>query len=196
MAQIDADTDAAPLEPWVRESAATIARTRIFTLENQHWRCPSDPARSGDFAVLNSPDWCNIVAVTPDERVVLVEQFRFGTGTHSLEIPGGIVDPGEDPAQTAARELLEETGYAGSSPIHIGSLSANAAILNNRVHSFVVEGATRRAEQSLDEHEEMRVLTVPVGDLPGLIRTGRIHHSVIVAAYALFLDWRERSPRA
>jgi len=184
---------AAPLEPWVRESSSPLARTRIFTLENQHWRCPTDPARSGDFAVLNSPDWCNIFALTPDERVVLVEQFRFGTGNQSLEIPGGIVDPGEDPAATATRELLEETGFAGSAPIPIGSLSANAAILNNRVHSFVVENATRRAEQSLDEHEQMRVLTVPVADLPALIRDGRMHHSIIVAAYALFLDWRSKS---
>lgn len=181
-----------PLQPWVLESTRPLAETRIFTLESQRWACPAHPERSGDFAVLQSPDWCNVVAVTPDDRIVLVEQFRFGVGVHSLEIPGGIVDPGEDPAASAARELLEETGYAGDPPVALGALSANAAILTNRVHSFAVTNATRRGNQALDEHEEIRVLTVPAADIPGLIRAGRIHHSVIVAAWALFLDWRGR----
>ncbi len=181
-----------PLEPWIRETTQTLAKTRIFTLESQHWRCPSDPDRSGDFAILDSPDWVNVFAITPDDMVILVEQFRFGVGIVSLEIPGGIIDPNEDPAATATRELREETGYAGDEPELLGSLSANAAILNNRVHSFVIQNARLETAQDLDEHEQIRVRTAPVNDIPDMIRNGTIHHSVIVAAYALFQIWRNR----
>jgi ADP-ribose diphosphatase len=181
-----------PPAPWIRESTRTLAKTRIFTLENQHWRCTSDPACSGDFAVLDSPDWVNVFAITPDDKVILVEQFRFGVGILSLEIPGGIVDPDENPETTASRELQEETGYIGDQPVLIGSLSANAAILNNRVHTFVIGNARLETAQNLDEHEQIRVKTAPLADLPELIRTGTIHHSVIVAAYALFQIWNKK----
>lgn len=177
------------MEPWIRKETRPLATTRIFTLEEQHWHCPSDPTKSGNFAVIDSPDWVNIFAITPDRQVVLVEQFRFGVGITSLETPGGIVDPHEGHAATATRELLEETGFAGDNPEFIGALSANAAILNNRFHTYVIENATVQAEQNLDEHEQICVTTVPLAELPNLIASGRIHHSVIVAAFALFQIW-------
>ncbi len=179
-----------PIEPWIRKNARPLATTRIFTLEEQHWHCPSDASRSGDFAVIDSPDWVNVFAITPDREIVLVEQFRFGVGINSLETPGGIVDRDENPAVTAARELREETGFTGDEPVFIGALSANAAILNNRFHTYVIENAINDAQQNLDEHEQIRVVTKPLTEIPSLIGRGQIHHSVIVAAYALFEIWR------
>ncbi|MCL4220637.1 MAG: NUDIX hydrolase [Phycisphaerales bacterium] len=178
-----------PLQPWIPGTRRVLATTRIFTLEEQAWDCPTDSARSGRFAVINSPDWVNVFALTPDNQLVLVEQFRFGSGTLSIEIPGGIVDDGESPALTAVRELLEETGYAGSEPVPLGAISANAAILNNRVHTYVVTEARRAAAQSLDENEQIRVLTVPVKEALDMAADGRIHHSIVVAAFTLFQRW-------
>ncbi|KAA0216982.1 MAG: NUDIX hydrolase [Leptolyngbya sp. PLA3] len=181
--------DQQPLRPWIPGTRRVLATTRIFTLEEQSWDCPTDPSRSGRFAVINSPDWVNVFALTPDDQLVLVEQFRFGTGTLSIEIPGGIVDHAELPAATAARELLEETGYAGSEPVPLGAISANAAILNNRVHTYVITDAHPVGAQALDENEQIRVLKVPVEDAMVMAADGRIHHSIVVAAFTLFQRW-------
>lgn len=177
------------LEPWIPGPRRVLAQTRIFTLEDQTWTCPTDASRSGRFAVINSPDWVNVFALTRDDQLVLIEQFRFGVGTMSIEIPGGIVDEGEEPAWTAARELLEETGFAGSDPIPLGSISANAAILNNRVHTYVVTQAERVDGQNLDQNEQIRVMLAPVAEARRMVIDGRIHHSIVVAAFTLFDHW-------
>ncbi len=181
--------DQHPLLPWIPGTRRVLATTRIFTLEEQAWDCPNDAARSGRFAVINSPDWVNVFALTPDDQLVLVEQFRFGTGTLSIEIPGGIVDHAEDPAATAVRELLEETGYAGSEPVPLGAISANAAILNNRVHTYVITDARPVSDQCLDENEQIRVLKAPAKEAMAMAADGRIHHSIVVAAFMLFQRW-------
>lgn len=180
-----------PLQPWIRKSTTHLAKTRIFTLEEHEYASPKNGGSAG-FAVINSPDWVNIFAITPEDQVVLVEQFRFGVGTLSLEVPGGIVDPDESPAETAARELVEETGYSGSAPVLLGSMSANAAILNNQFHTYLVRDAVLDRPQALDEHEEIRVVLRPRAELGAMIRRGEIHHSVIVAAWAL-LELHEQS---
>lgn len=184
------------LQPWIPGTRRVLATTRIFSLEEQQWDCPTDAARSGRFAIIDSPDWVNVFALTADRQVVLVEQFRFGSASMSIEIPGGIVDDGEDPATTAARELLEETGYAGSEPVSLGSISANAAILNNRVHTFVITDATRVGDQSLDENEQIRVLLASVDEVRAMVVDGTIHHSIVVAAFALFDAWHQRTHAA
>lgn len=181
--------DHQPLQPWIPGTRRVLATTRIFALEEQAWDCPTDAARSGRFAVINSPDWVNVFALTPDDQLVLVEQFRFGSGTLSIEIPGGIVDHAEDPAATAVRELLEETGYAGSDPVPLGAISANAAILNNRVHTYVIPEVRPVGAQSLDENEQIRVLKVPAKEAMDMAADGRIHHSIVVAAFMLFQRW-------
>jgi 8-oxo-dGTP pyrophosphatase MutT (NUDIX family) len=170
-----------------------LARTRILRVCEQAFECPDDADRSGVFTVIESPDWVNVIALTPDHGegpgVVLVEQFRYGTGEVTLEIPGGIIDPGEDPVASAGRELLEETGFGGRGARLIGRLDANPAILTNRVATVVVLDAERVGEPTPDQHERIAVRVVPLREIPGLIADGRITHSVIVAAFLLyFLD--------
>ncbi len=101
-------------------------------------------------AVIDTFEWVNVVGVTPENDVLLVRQFRHGTGRISLEIPGGIVDPGEDPAHAAARELREETGYEGGAPVHLGVVDPNPAILSNRCSTFLIEGCRRAGELQMD----------------------------------------------
>lgn len=143
------------------------------------------------FYVLDAPDWVNVVALTGNREAVLVEQFRYGTGKPSLEIAGGVCDPGESPLETAKRELEEETGYISDNWSSLGKVSANPAILNNYNHFFLAEGCTRTGEMSLDQHERINVHTLPYNDFLNRVLDGTIDHSIVVAAVAKLL-LRER----
>ncbi len=169
--------------PWRVEPAREIVRTRIFTLHSRRCTSATDPRRSGDFVYLQCPDWVNTIAITPDRRVVMIEQFRYGLAGVTLEIPGGVVDTGETPDETCRRELLEETGYAGDAAAVIGVVSANPSMQDNRVHTAVVRNARRVADLALDPDEEIAVRLVPLDEIPGLIRSGVIHHAFVVAAF-------------
>lgn len=175
---------------WIAGERRELAKTRLVKLCEQRFECVGDPSRSSDFTVIETADWVNVIALTPDEGagagVVLVEQFRFGTGESTLEIPGGIVDEGEDPVEAGVRELLEETGYAGGPARVLGRLDANPAILTNRVTTLLIEDARLVSGQDLDEHEVISARVVPLREIPGMIGRGEITHSVIVAALCLY----------
>ena len=83
------------------------------------------------FSLIEAVDWVNVIALTPDQQVVLIRQFRVGANEVCLEIPGGMVDPGETPAEAAARELAEETGYTAPRWHQLGRVSPNPAIMTN-----------------------------------------------------------------
>ncbi|MFL5320802.1 MAG: NUDIX hydrolase [Myxococcaceae bacterium] len=134
--------------------------------------------------VFETPDWCNIIPVRRDGRIVMVRQLRFGIWRPSLEIPGGIVDPGEDPRAAAIRELAEETGYRPREVISLGSVHPNPALQPNRIHSFLAldceEGDAR------PEHgEDIEVTTIGREEIPRLISDGSISHALVVSAFYL-----------
>lgn len=143
-----------------------------------------------DRLVLETPDWVNVVALTREDRVVCVRQFRFGTAAVELEIPAGIVDPGETPEQAAKRELSEETGYSAAQWRPLGSVAANPAYQDNFCHHWLATGAALTGSPSLDAGEDIGVELVPVGAVPRLVAEGEIRHSLVVSALARVLDLR------
>lgn len=170
---------------WKKGASRSLAETRIFDVRGVEFRHPVRGTER-EFVVIHAPDWVNVVALTPDGRLVMVNQFRYGTDAFSWEIPGGVIDLGEDPVAAGVRELQEETGYVGRSARLLGSVNPNPAILNNRCHLVLVEGAVRSADQEWDADEEIEVATVPVDEVYDWARSGRITHSLVLNGLLLF----------
>ena len=139
------------------------------------------------FYVLQAPEWINIIALTPDNSIVLVEQYRVGVDEVTLELPGGMVDKGEAPLEAAKRELLEETGYSSGSWEMIGKTSSNPAILSNFTHLYIASGCEKTAPQHTDGSEDIAVRVIPMDDFLHLVREGTVHHAIVLAAVAKYL---------
>lgn len=176
-----ASADAPP--PWTVEAETPLGDHRIFSLSRVRSRSVLRPDHASDFIVVHAPDWVNVVALTEDDQVVLVEQYRHGTRRVTLEIPGGMVDPGESFLDAGLRELLEETGFGGGTPEVIGVVDPNPAFQTNRCGTVLVRGVQRLREQDLDPNEEIAVRLAPLADIPDLIRGGAISHSLVVVAF-------------
>jgi ADP-ribose pyrophosphatase len=179
---------------WEKLSHTTQATTRVLDLLSVRYRHPVRGTEK-DFVVVQPSDWCNIIALTPDGGLVLVRQFRFGIDGFSLEIPGGIMDEGEDPLATAVRELREETGFAGQRARLLGSTHPNPAIQSNRCHYVLIEEAVQSEELEWDADEEIEVTVVPAGEVLAYARAGGITHALVLNALFLFephwMAWRD-----
>ncbi|MBK9140813.1 MAG: NUDIX hydrolase [Verrucomicrobia bacterium] len=161
----------------------------VFRLRRDFKTSPRT-GREMEFHVLECPDWVNVIALTPDRQIVLVEQYRHGTDSVDLEIPGGVMDGADaSPVETGIRELREETGFEGENARLIGRVAPNPAILNNACHTVLVENCVRRHALDLDSGEDLATHVMPLSALPELMATGRFHHSLMIAALYQFHLW-------
>ena len=174
--------------PWTQVAVRSQRDYRIFKTRTLD---VLDPRNGTAYVrtVIDAPDWVNVIPVTDQGEVVLVRQFRFGTWSNTLEIPGGMLDPGEDALTAATRELEEETGFKPARVSPIGISHPNPAILVNQLHSFLAEGCVKVHAGQQDGSEDIQVVLVPRADLPRLVREGAITHSLVLAAL-LYDAWR------
>ena len=178
-------------DEWDLTRSTLLGRYRIFDL-HEDLRTHPERGTTHTFYRMESSDWVNVVALTPAEEVVLVRQFRAGIRAPALEIPGGIIDPGETPLKAGLRELEEETGYAAEAAAPLGVVHPNPALLSNRCHTILARGVRPTGQRRLDDGESIRVEHAPLAEIPDYIARGAITHALVVAAfYWFFMKDRE-----
>jgi 8-oxo-dGTP pyrophosphatase MutT (NUDIX family) len=136
--------------------------------------------------------WANILALTTEDQVVLVKQYRHGIGEVLLEFPGGVVETGEDPLLGAERELVEETGYRASQFIQVGKIYPNPALQTNALYCYLALGAEKITEQSLDAGEDIEVHLMPFDELIETARRGDFPHALMTAVLFQVLAYLDR----
>lgn len=140
--------------------------------------------------ILEAPDWVDVVAITPEGKIVVVCQHRLGVGHPTVEIPAGIIEPGETSEQAAKRELAEETGYTTADWEYLGWVHTNPAFMNNRCHTWLARGVVKSSDPSLDDGEDIAIGELSPDEVLSDIKAGRMRNVFAISALARVLDLR------
>jgi len=179
------------IKPWKLNSTKQLANFRIFTVRSDFKISPRTQAEH-DFFVIDCANWVNVIAVTLDQQLVMVEQYRHGSNTVELEIPGGMIDKIDgSPVVAGVRELREETGYQGENARLIGEIFPNPAIMSNTCYTVLVENCQCIHPVQFDHGEDIITRLVPVAKLPLLVAQKKIAHSLVVVALYHFELWQK-----
>ncbi len=178
------------LKPWQKVGSKPVGDFRIFTIRSDEVISPRTQ-QTQDVYVIDCVNWVNVIALTPERNLVMIEQYRHGSNTIELEIPGGMMDPGDaSPVAAGLRELREETGYEGENPRLLGQILPNPAIMSNVCYTVLVENCRCVHPLQFDHGEDLITRLVPVSELPGLVTAGKIQHSLVVVALYYFDLWQ------
>jgi 8-oxo-dGTP pyrophosphatase MutT (NUDIX family) len=164
-----------PIKPW------KVLETTYFRRWFRTDKCELANGNLLDATIFEFRSWANVLALTKTGQVVLVRQYRHGVCDVLWEFPGGVVEDGEDPAEGAKRELLEETGYAASHLIQVGKVYPNPALQTNALYCYLALGVERKREQNLDAGEDIEVHLVPLDELLEMAKRGEFPHALMTA---------------
>ncbi len=169
------------IKPWQIISEKPLHQYKIFETRVDRVRSPKT-GREHDVYIVTGASWVNVLAFTPDGKIILVQQYRHGLREVMWEIPGGVIDPEETPEHAGARELLEETGYAGTPARLLGKIHPNPAFQTNLCYTVLILDAKRVRDPMMDGTEDIAVCLVEEEEFGRMIADGRITHSLVALA--------------
>jgi 8-oxo-dGTP pyrophosphatase MutT (NUDIX family) len=172
---------------WRTEGRKKLLQTKIFSVDEHD--CVSPNGNSEKFWVLDAPDFVITIPVLVreyPERFLMVKQWRHGAKSLSIEFPGGVMNSGETPEESARRELLEETGYTAGKLISLGTFNANPAIMTNTAHFFAAFDLQNTGKRHLDDDEYVSVLEQDAETLERTFTNGAYPHALMAAAFYLY----------
>lgn len=169
------------IKKWQKLASKYLVQEKWATLRVDTCKLQNGTVKD-DYYVLEYPNWVNAVALTKDNQMILVRQYRFAADIISLEIPGGVIDDGEAPEAAIKRELLEETGYSFETCELIATLYPNPATSTNKTFTYLLKGGTKTHEQHLDEHEILNVELYSIDEVKQLLKDNKIDQSLHTAA--------------
>lgn len=183
------------LRPWKKTRSEAAGDHLIFQVRYDYAVAPWSGLEH-KVTILECPDWVNVVAVTPEDAVIFIRQYRHGTEEITLEIPGGAVDAKDgSPVEAGARELREETGYTSDDLHYLGCVAPNPAFQNNLCHFVLARNAHQTTGTQFDSGEDIATEAIPFSQVRERILSGEICHALVVAAFYYFDAWRQSDGR-
>ncbi len=186
MSRLDKPSDGA----WEHLRSEPGDDLHIFRLRFDWFRHPRS-AKALKVVVLDAPDWANVVALTPEKKIVVVRQFRFGAAQTTVEIPAGLVERGEAHERAVRRELEEETGYRARVWQYLGNVEPNPAFMNNHCHQWLALDVARSVSPHPDENEDIRVDELSLDEIKTEIRAGRMRNALTLLSLSRVFDLRD-----
>jgi len=176
---------------WELVKSEPISNLKLFKARFDYFKNPRNGITE-KMIVLESEDSANVVASTVENEILFVKQFRFGTQQYTLELPGGMVDRGEDHEKAVRRELLEETGCKAENWSYLGKIGSNPVFMNSHVHHWMAENVEKIQRQVLDAGEDIEILKIPLSKVRDQLLSGRFSHPHTISALLLFFAKSEQ----
>ena len=179
MSKIETKQDKDPMAWEVLDSEYVFKRPWL-TARRDHVKLPTG-AEINDFYVLEYPDFCNVVAITKDNKFLMERQYRHAQHLTAIEIPAGCVEKGETSLEAAQRELYEETGYGGGQWTKLMTISPNPGACNNDCHCYLALGVERVSTQHLESTEDIKMVFLEQDEVARMLRNDEFHQALMAA---------------